>query len=80
MEKTATEEVRFDREADKALRDLYGKYGSDQTTEQKIHILEDILGKSHFYATGGDVPYEAKLACLEYEWLALKQLIQLDLA
>jgi hypothetical protein len=80
MMPTTNQEVRFTPEADRALDELYAKYGSSQSPAQKINILEKILGESHFYATDGDVSDETKLACLEYEWLASQRLIKLELA
>lgn len=75
-------EPRFSEAADLALAKFYSGFGSQQTDEQKINILQKELGESQFYSTGGDVPIAAKLACLEYEWLVFKhpETVEVELA
>ena len=68
-------------EAESALRAFYGKFNANPSDEQKLNMLVDALGESHFYATDGEeVPLKVKVSCLEYEWLSIHDLIELDLA
>ena len=83
MERCAAEE-RFGAKGDAALRELYGRYGS-QTAEQKINVLETTLGMKYNFSTfggpdAGEVSSEAVLGCLECEYLSRLGVIDLVLA
>ncbi len=74
-----TEEFRFSEKADSALDTFYGPF-KNGLASQKLELLERVLGPVQVYATGGDVDDELRLACLEYEWLSAKGLVELDIA
>lgn len=70
---------KYNERADEALEELYNSVGA-QTTSHKINVIERELGGIHnFYAFGGDECDEAKLGCLEYEYLNQRELIELEL-
>ncbi|WP_395753797.1 hypothetical protein [Prosthecobacter sp.] len=65
--------------ADEALEELYTTAGAT-STGHKITVIERELGGVHnFYAFGGKDCGEAKLGCLEHEYLSLRELIPLEL-
>jgi hypothetical protein len=62
-------QAKFNANADACLAKLYTPVGAS-TTEQKIHVLErELGGQFNFYALGGNIDDDMKLACLEYEYL-----------
>jgi hypothetical protein len=65
---------------DKFLADLYASVGAT-SVEQKINVLlMNLDGEFNFYAMGGEVTSEIKLACLEHEILEREGKIELTLA
>ncbi len=69
----------FGPDGDIALAMLYKSVGA-QDTQQKLNILQIKLGGTpNFYAMGGGITDEMKLACLEYEYLERSGIIQFDL-
>lgn len=72
-------QYRFSKAADEALGRLYAEYGSDQTLEQKLRILETELccpkGTYVVFADG----IETTVAFFEHDWLAVRGIIELDL-
>jgi hypothetical protein len=70
----------FGEKADAFLTELYHSVGATNTT-QKLNVLRLKLGGDyHFYAMGGEINDEVKVACLEYELLGREGLIELVLA
>ncbi len=70
----------FGKKADDYLANLYQSFGAT-TTAQKLTVLRTTLGGDyHFYAMGGEINDDVRLACLEYELLGRERLIELILA
>lgn len=70
----------FGSEADAFLDAFYKTFTAD-TTQKRIALLQDNLGgESSFYALGGDINDDMKLACLEYEYLEQMGKLKLVLA
>jgi len=70
----------FGPQADAFLTSTYEEVGAKTTAEQ-INLLQMKLGgEFSFYALGGDINDEMKLACLEYEFLSRNGQIELVLA
>jgi hypothetical protein len=70
----------FGEQADAFLLELYKSVGAE-TTLEKINLIQMKLGGvSNFYALGGEINDEMKLACLEYEYLEQEGKITLVLA
>jgi hypothetical protein len=68
-ENEISEQKSFGEKADKFLAELYHSCGA-VSTAQKINVLNLKLGGEYnFYARGGEVTDDIKLACLEYELL-----------
>lgn len=66
--------------ADNYLEAFY-KVKNAQSVQEKITLLKGKLGGTfNFYALGGDITDEMKLACLEYEYLERMGVIDLVLA
>jgi hypothetical protein len=71
----------YGQEADAWLDTIYKAFKAT-TTEEKIKVLEEMMGpkKSNYYAVGGQVTAEMKLGSLEYEFLESRRKITLELA
>lgn len=64
-----THEIKYNEKADEALRELYARNNAI-TTALKISAVEIELGGSfNYYAFGGEINDDMRLACLEYEYL-----------
>lgn len=72
----APEQKSFVEKADAFLIEFYKSCGAE-SPHQKITVLELKLGKSNFYAYGGQVTDEMKLGSLEYDFLERQGLIEL---
>jgi len=72
-------EPRFNTVADKLLVELYRKFGEQQTTEQKLNILEKELGPIVLHEPQSENYNEIKLACMETEWLQRQGAIDIEL-
>ena len=65
---------------DTFLEAFYAPFGTI-STQQKIQLLQlQMGGTSNFYALGGHINDDMKLACLEYEYLEQAGKIELVLA
>lgn len=70
----------FGKDADEYLAAFY-KLKDAKSTEDKIDLLKGKLGGTfNFYALGGEITDDMKLACLEYEYLERMGIIDLVLA
>ncbi|MGH7979950.1 MAG: hypothetical protein ACREE6_11295 [Limisphaerales bacterium] len=76
--KTATEQYKYNAEADHALGELYSRLHAT-TNQLRIQGLQiELGGDFNYYAFGGEINDEMKLACLEYEYL--QRIGKIDLA
>jgi hypothetical protein len=70
----------FGAEGDQYLADFYTRFGA-ATAQQKMNaLLTELHGSPLFYAMGGEVTEDMKLACLEYDFLDKSGKIKLVLA
>jgi len=72
-------EPRFNPTADQMLVELYQKYGTQQTTQQKLNILEKELGPIVLHEPQSENYDDVKLACMEVEWLQIKGALDIEL-
>jgi hypothetical protein len=79
MSQTTLQPSKFGAEADAALSKFYHDAKAEIIAD-KIKALESELGgPANYYAFGGTVSDEMKLGCLEYEYLSLRDLVDLVL-
>jgi len=77
---SATQTKSFGHGADAALNELYSSVGATSTDEKMGTLRLQLGGMPNFYAMGGAINEEMKLACLEYEYLQQVGKIDLVLA
>jgi hypothetical protein len=69
----------FGAAADKALSEFYTAHKAGTVAEKIAALEKELGGPSNFYAFGGVLDEEMKLGCLEYEYLSLRDLVDLVL-